>query len=342
MKKKDYLNKYSFVNKKVSAAFLSVVTLLTLLLPAKINKKSLSNEESEIETLSIDTEEIEEVSLENVEPVLTQELDSIPLQENSAIIEQVPVLYDIFEELNMIKNKINLYNTLNFKQDLVESYDYVPRLLTLEEKELVISYLYDLTSEEWKEIVCEMMAEAPNVGTNYEGMYEVASCVYNRYISSRWNRKNGNPHDIIIAKGQFTTYKVGYWYQYFENLPEEEFKSLPAYQAAIDCFYSQKPIHNFTQFRSNGSSIGILLSPRGNRFLDPLSDSEIKPLEERGTFVKMLDALNNKENKLYPLFLIIQEGDIDSLDYYYANIELYENNLEEVEENTGLIKVPIK
>ena len=342
MKNKNFFNKHSYVNKKVSAAFLSAVTFLTLFLPTKINKKLLLNEARETEILSIDANEVEELSVDDIETVVVEDIDCMPLQENTVETRQALLLNNIFEELNMICNKINLYNYLNFKQDFVESYEYVPRSLTIEEKELIISYLYDLTSEEWKEIVCEMMAESPNAGTNYEGMYEVASCVFNRYISYRWNRKNGNPHDIIIAKGQFTTYKVGYWYKFFENLPETEFKNLPAYQAAIDCFYSQKPIHNFTQFRSNGSSIGILLSPRGNRFLDPLSDSEIKPLEERGTFVKMLDAINNKTNELYPLFLIIQEGDIDSLDYYFANIELYENNLEEVEENIGLIKAPIK
>lgn len=158
--------------------------------------------------------------------------------------------------------------------------------LTYEEKIEDIKLRYNLSDSELDTVLAGCVAEACGDGTNYDDAYAVASTIYNRISSINWTNYishllgEGAGNSIyyqFIAPSQFDVY-INETYK--NHLGRTD---LVGYQAAIDMFYSEEPMHSYLAFRGAYTELGYdyeTFAERGNKYFSVLEEEDriSKPL----------------------------------------------------------------
>lgn len=222
----------------------------------KIDKHIEYQVEENMEKLPNDVVEIPQV---DVSPEPTSEI----LLENISI----PELYSLDDAT------INYY---------YETYGY----------EKAIDYIcehYNITLEQFKVVCAIVMAEGnPDVTYQYKENYAVTSILYNRIhsISSinfvdAFNYYDG--HNIFyqaICPNQFEVYQNGNYLNFFGVLSGDGFRGI------IDMLISEKPMHNYLEYRFSGSDVlGETFTPGGNIYFHVLTESD-RYVEEKTAVLK--------------------------------------------------------
>ncbi len=190
---------------------------------------------------------------------------------------------------------------------------YISDTLSLIEMETVARYIFDLTDEtKWKECVCTIFAEGGC--NNEEETYHVTTAALNETISYRYSKVTSLYKRL--TGGGFTAYKNPNYNNFFA-MDLDSLRALPGYIGIVKCLYSQKLSHNFAQFRSRKSKVGVPFTEKGNRYLDPITD--YMPIEEREYYPRFLTVISDVNNELYNLFSLIPQDDMECLKYYYEN-----------------------
>lgn len=152
--------------------------------------------------------------------------------------------------------------------------------LTNEEKLAIILEMYNITEEQFNEIVATVIGEA--APDSYEDAYAVINVLYNRLRSYKWHNSVDNlrgpdgGYNIyyqLIQTGQFEIYYNGAYKLYLN----EDMYYTPGYQAVIDMLYSQVVMHNYLNFTSkNGKREGkVQFVDGGNLYYSSLKEEDI-------------------------------------------------------------------
>lgn len=318
MAKKDWKK----IFKKITSFGISIFTLTNI-----IACNSSHEQEHEQDKISL-------ASFENIDNLQEREL-----ARNSLMTSQDHLL----EKLQIINNDVEnmvLYasTTVMEAANVLKKASnelIMPRELTLQEKEQIVRYLFDLEDEfKWKEVVSIIFGEGGC--TNPKESYNVSSTNLNRITSYVWvNWYHTDDLYTQFTNGQYTAYNnpdCGY-YDYL-NMSLDDLRNLKAYEGIINCLFSQIASHNYSEFRSKGSKSGIQLESGGNKYSHKLNENDFIPFIERSQYQKIKDAIENPNHELFVLFNLIREGDMPILDYYKEVKNL--NNETAIDENISL------
>lgn len=193
-----------------------------------------------------------------------------------------------------LNSEVNNNKTINMEDLMLDEEESNERLKQEnEEKIQIICERDSMTIEEFNEFACICMKEAkPFSGEQedydsvYIDSYAVANTFYNRTRSIKWrdyinslNTGAGeNVYGQITAAGQSTVYIEGT----YESILNEDKTGHPAYQAVIDMLYSEICMHNYLNFKSDGSNPNgkEQFVSGGNRFHGELETEDIYISEE--------------------------------------------------------------
>ena len=237
---------------------LCVLMVATILLNASFNMPK----EATHHTITKIDKHIEEPVKENTEK-LPNDVVELPNEElmpepTSIDLENI----DIKELYNLDSDTINKY---------YENYGY----------EKAIDYIcehYNITFEQFKVLCAIIMAEGnPDVTYEYKENYAVTSILYNRIhsISSinfvdAFNYYDG--HNIFyqaICPNQFEVYQNGNYLKCFGILSGDGFRGI------IDMLISERPMHNYLEYRFSESNIlGETFTPGGNIYFHTLAEED--------------------------------------------------------------------
>ncbi len=160
---------------------------------------------------------------------------------------------------------------------------------------------YSITYSQFYEMTKVMLIESG--GINYNETLNVWSSLLNRlnrdifidYVAKVVGTSGYSIYDQFICPGAYT--KV-------ELVPEryDDITMWPGYYASLDILCSGKVTHNYVEFRSNGSTGGVLLEEGGNRYRHEVEGNwvenptikEVKPKKPYSVYLGFIDKFKKE------------------------------------------------